>query len=173
MLSFCLVEPEMGNPRPIDTPPLESPCMLGWTAKDLPTHQFKRPLPLELRTRGRVLVPAIYRISHNDFSQSSSSVSLTLTYQKGYGCASIRLCSFGGKKSLRHHIVERHKFALFKIFKIFVYYKEVDRCCDGISTTLSRCWLLKDCDYLLNVIKYCDLESTTYPVVQSHSQIHV
>ena len=80
---------------------------------------------------------------------------------------------FGGIKILRHQIVERHNFVLIKLLEIFVYYEEVDRCCTGLSTILSWCCLLEGCDDFLNVIKNCDLDSTTYPVVQSNSQINV
>ena len=81
----------------------------------------------------------------------------------------IRSCSFGGINSLSHHILDRHTFALIRIIVIFVYHEEVDRCCAGLSTTLAGCCLLKVSDYFLNVVNYCDLNSTMDLVVQSHS----
>ena len=80
---------------------------------------------------------------------------------------------FGVLNILLHQIVERHNFSLLKILAIFVYYKEVDRYCTGLGTMPSGCCLLEVCDDFLNVIRYCDIDSTTYPVVQSHSQINV
>ena len=72
LLSFCLVEPAMGNPHPIDSPPPECPPMLGWTAKDASTQNLKIPLPFSLRIRGSVRMPVEYCISHTNLSQSSS-----------------------------------------------------------------------------------------------------
>jgi hypothetical protein len=68
----------MGNPRPKDSPPQECPLMLGWTAKDASTHHFKIPVPLELRIRGKVQVPLIYRIRWMSLAQSSLSGARTV-----------------------------------------------------------------------------------------------
>ena len=146
--------------------------MLGRTEKYASTHHFKIPLPLALLIRVRVCVPVRYRISHTNFYQSASSCSQTLIVKKNWMC-NIRSCSFGGINSLSHHILDRHTFALIRIIVIFVYHEEVDRCCAGLITTLAGCCLLEGCDDFLNLIKHCGLDSTTYPVVQSHSQIHV
>ena len=67
-----VVGPAMGNPRPLYIPSPECPCMLGWSTKDLSTHHFKIPLPLELRIRGSVRILVRYCISHTKLSQSSS-----------------------------------------------------------------------------------------------------
>jgi hypothetical protein len=57
VLSFCLVELTMGNPRPKDRPHPECPRMLGWTANDVSTRHFKMPLPLALKISGILRVP--------------------------------------------------------------------------------------------------------------------
>jgi hypothetical protein len=78
VLSFCLVELTMGNPRPRDNPPPECPRMLGCTANDASTHHFIMPLPLSLRTSGIVRAPLMYLIKCTNLFQLSLSGARTL-----------------------------------------------------------------------------------------------
>jgi hypothetical protein len=71
VLSVCLVELTMRNPRPRDNPPHKCPRMLGCTANDSSTHHFRMPLPLACRMSGIVRVPLMYLIKWTNLFQSS------------------------------------------------------------------------------------------------------
>jgi hypothetical protein len=78
VLSFCLVDVTMGNPRPNDSPPPVCPLISGCTAKDPSTHHLSMPVEAALNISGRVLVPQRYLIIWANLVQSSVSGSLTL-----------------------------------------------------------------------------------------------
>jgi hypothetical protein len=78
VLSFCLLELTMGNPRPKDRPPPECPSMLGWTVNDVSTHHFKMLLPLALKINGIIQLPLMYLIRWTNLVQSSFLGSCTL-----------------------------------------------------------------------------------------------
>jgi hypothetical protein len=78
VLSFCLVELTMGNPRPRDNPSPGSPRMLGSTANDASTHHFRMPLPLALKISGILQVPMMYLIKWTNLFQLSMPGDRTL-----------------------------------------------------------------------------------------------
>ena len=63
VLSFCLLEITIRNPRPTDNPPPECPHILGWTANDSSTDHVKISLLLALRVMGSMRVPMMYPIN--------------------------------------------------------------------------------------------------------------
>jgi hypothetical protein len=52
--------------------------MLGWTANDASTHNFKMPLPLALNISGIVRLPLMYLIRWTNLVQSSLAGARTL-----------------------------------------------------------------------------------------------
>ena len=62
MLIFYFVELTMGNTRPRYKAPSECPHILGPTANDSSTHNFKIPLHLALRVSERFIVTLGYCI---------------------------------------------------------------------------------------------------------------
>jgi hypothetical protein len=57
VLSFCLVELEIGKPRPMVSPAPVWSHTLGLTANDPSTHHFEIPVPQALRISGNFPVP--------------------------------------------------------------------------------------------------------------------
>ena len=68
VFNFCLLEYEIGNPVPIESPSLECPLIFVCNPYDPSTYHINIPIPLALSVRGKSIVPLIYIIRCANFN---------------------------------------------------------------------------------------------------------
>jgi hypothetical protein len=124
VLSFCLVELTIGNPRPKDRPPPQCPRMLGWKANDASTHHFKMSLPLALTVSGIARVPMMYLIRWTNLVQISLSAYHTIVVTNAIA---VQVSGLDHLVGFCHQVVELHSLVLIQLHATLINLEETIR----------------------------------------------